>query len=228
MERIGIITGMLSEARCFADTPVLKNSEVRVAGAISAKAYEDARNLAAQGCSALISFGIAGGRDPRIRAGSLILANEVIAPGGERYSTDEAARSRLHDALDRSIHVSHAPLVGSDRVVMSVQGKTNLHVDTGAAGVDMESHAVAKAAADAGIPFLVIRAVSDTADHPVPKAILGALSPDGRRRPGRVLINLLARPLDLPGLILLQRATATAHRSLRSVAASGGPGLGFR
>jgi len=227
VERIGIITGMLSEARCFADTPVSKNAEVRVAGAVSAKAYEDARNLVAQGCSALISFGIAGGLDPRIRAGSLILANEVIAPGGERYSTDEAARRTLHDALDRSIHVSHAPLVGSDRVIMSVQGKTNLHVDTGAAGVDMESHAVAKAAADAGIPFLVIRAVSDTADHPVPKAILGALSPHGRRRPGRVLLNLLTRPLDLPGLILLQRATATAHRSLRSVAASGGPLLGF-
>lgn len=119
-------------------------------------------------------------------------------------------------------------MMGSDTVIMSPRRKVNLHVENGAAAVDMESHAVAEVAADAGLPFLVVRAISDHAYSRIPKAIIGALGPDGGRRPLRVVFNLIGRPFDLPGLIRLQRGSATAHKSLRRVAAAGGPFLGFR
>jgi len=228
MERLGIITGLKSEARCVAGTPVAENSDLRVAAAVSERALEEARALVADGCTALVSFGIAGGLDPRLKTGALILANEVIAPDGTRYKTDEGARKALHKSLERDIHIVHAPMVGSNKVIMSPRRKINLHVDTGAAAVDMESHAVALAASEASIPFLVIRAISDNANSRIPRAVLGALAPDGGRRVWRVLLNLLIRPFDLPGLIRLQRGSAAAHKSLRGVTASGGAFLGFR
>ncbi len=227
MRRIGIITGLQSEAKCLARAPVAENADIRVAGAVSAKALDDARELISLGCDALVSFGIAGGLDPRIRTGSLILANEVITRDGEHFSTDQTARKALHKMVGLSTHIGHAPVLGSSKLIMSPRRKINLHVDTGAAAVDMESHSVARAAADAGIPFLVVRVVSDNAYNRLPKSILGSITPSGGMRPLRVALNLLYRPYDLPGLIRLRRDSAVAHQCLRSVAASGGPFLGF-
>ncbi len=227
MKRLGIITGLKSEAQCMADTPVADNADMRVAAAVSKRALADARALAANGCTALVSFGIAGGLDPRLDTGTLILANEVIMPDGTRLKTDERARRALHKSLERDVHIVHAPIVGSSKVIMSPRRKINMHVDTGGAAVDMESHSVALAAKEAGIPFLVIRAISDNAFNRVPRSVLGGLAPDGGRRPWRVMLNLLIRPFDLPGLIRLRRGSAAAHECLRGVATSGGAFLGF-
>lgn len=227
MERIGIITGLRSEARCLANAPVFDNADIRISGADSTVAFEQAQQLAAQGCDALISFGIAGGLDPRIRVGSLILANEVITREGERFKTDVNARKALHKLVGLKTHISHSPMLGSNQAILSSRRKINLHVETGAAAVDMESLAVAKAAAAAGIPFLVIRSVSDTAYFRLPESVRGVIAPDGSPRLLKAARNLLNRPFDLLALLRLQRGAASAHRCLRRVAVSGGPRLGF-
>jgi adenosylhomocysteine nucleosidase len=227
MRRLGIVTGLKSEALCITNTPVAENADTRVVAAVSARALVEARALAAQGCTALVSFGIAGGLDPRLKVGALILANEVIAPDGTRYQTDARARRALHQSLEKDLQISHAPILGSTKVIFSPRRKINLHVDSGAAAVDMESHAVAQAAAEAGIPFLVVRVISDNAYSRVPRSVIGAMAPDGGRRIWRVMLNLLIRPFDLPGLLRLQRGSAVAHKRLRSIATSGGAFLGF-
>ncbi len=227
MKRIGIITGLQSEANCFADTAVASNAEIRVAAAVSAKAMADAQELITRGCDALVSFGIAGGLDPALGAGHLIFASEIVTLEGTRYRTDVGARETLHQLISQDTPVSHLPMFGSDKVIMSPGHKSDLFHETGTVAVDMESHSVAKVAADAGIPFLVVRSISDNALSRIPKSIFGALAPDGSRRPGRVILNLMKRPTDLPGLLRLQRGSAAAHRRLRGVASAGGPLLGF-
>lgn len=227
MERIGIITGLRSEVRCLKNTPVYANADIRISGANSAVAFEQARELAAQGCGALVSFGIAGGLDPRIRAGSLILANEVITKEGERFRVDENARKALHKLVGLRIHISHSPMLGTNRLILSSRRKVNLFVDTGAAAVDMESLAVARAATDAGIPFLVVRTISDTAYQRLPLSVHGVIAPDGRSRPMKAVRNLLNRPHDLSAMLRLLRGSKAAHKCLRRVAMSGGPWLGF-
>lgn len=227
MKKIGIVTGLRSEARCLNATPLAENADIRVAAAISAQARKGAQELVAAGCSVLVSFGIAGGLDPRLKTGALVLANEIIAPDGRRFQTDECARQRLHNSLDRDIPVTHAPILGSNKLILSSRVKINLHVDTGAAAVDMESHEVAQVAAEAGLPFLAVRAISDSALDRLPRSIIGALTADGDPRPVRVFFNLLRRPFELPELIRLRRGSAIAHKSLSRVAAAGGPLLGF-
>jgi len=91
----------------------------------------------------------------------------------------------------------------------------------------MESHILGKVADAAGLPFLIVRAVSDHAGRDLPPSALCGTAPDGSVRPGAVIARLMTRPQDLPGLIALGRASARAHRALAQVALLGGGLLGL-
>ncbi len=87
--------------------------------------------------------------------------------------------------------------------------------------MDMESHAVARVASKAGLPFLVLRAIADPAHRAVPISAVGGLGPDGHTRTLAVLGNLLLRPWELPDLLRLSRDMRKGLRTLRRVADSG-------
>ncbi len=69
----------------------------------------------------------------------------------------------------------------------SVAAKATLRAASGALAIDMESAAVAEAAAEAGVPFLVLRVIADPADRAIPPVALHGVAPDGSRRPWAVL-----------------------------------------
>jgi hypothetical protein len=90
----------------------------------------------------------------------------------------------------------------------------------GAAVVDLESAAYAEAAAAERIPWLVLRAVSDTADEALPALLNRALDDGGAIRRGRVLAGLLGHPAALPQLLgLRRRVRASAEVLARGVEA---------
>jgi hypothetical protein len=93
-----------------------------------------------------------------------------------------------------------------------------LHEATHALAVDMESGAVARAAARYALPFAVLRAVADVASEAIPRA--AAITPSGEPDIPRVLRGLLRRPWELPALIRLGRASAAAHAALRQAASA--------
>lgn len=226
MKRLGIITGLIRETRCLCVLPAEGRPAVRCHGPGPAPAAEAARTLVGEGCQALLSFGIAGGLDPALGPGDVVVADQVVAPGGARYPTDAAWRNGLTALLGGQSALS-APLAGSDRVVMEPAAKGRLFEETGAVAVDMESHAVAEVAAAAGVPFLALRAVSDTAAGTVPRSALKGVDRQGRDRPWAVARALLERPRELPALLELKRDGAAALKALRRVAALAGPGFGL-
>ena len=59
--------------------------------------------------------------------------------------------------------------------------------------MDMESGAVAEAAAHAGMPFLAIRAISDPVEFSPPPVLLDAVRPDGSADLARLLPLLVRR-----------------------------------
>ena len=61
---------------------------------------------------------------------------------------------------------------GATRIVATQADKARAWIDTGALAVDLESAVVARAAAAAGIPFLVLRAIADPATRHLPPARL--------------------------------------------------------
>ena len=121
--------------------------------------------------------------------------------------------------------VAVGTLLAARQPIASVAEKAALRAASGALAVDMESGAVAEAAAGAGLPFLALRIVADPADRAIPAAALQGIAPDGSRRPSAVLLNLLTRPADLAPLIRLARDSDAALRQLRRVASLVGSAL---
>jgi hopanoid-associated phosphorylase len=173
-----------------------------------------ALQLIAQGCDALLSFGIGGGLDPELAPGSLILAETVICPDGSLHTTDRPWRNRLYQTL-APLEPIMGVVVGSDVALSGPTAKRLLRQKTGAILVDMESQAVAKAASAHGLPFMVLRAVADPAWRGLPQSALVGLDEAGNPRISAVLGQLLRRPWELPALIRLGLDSRAAHETLR-------------
>ncbi len=198
-------------------------SEVRLArrfGIEAAATAGDAargRALAARAVAAaeaVLSVGIAGGLAPRLAPGTLLLPRVVLTESGERLDIDRALHRRSLAALaEAGLHAETGDLLGLEAVVATRHAKAAHHARHGAVAVDLESIHVARAAQQAGKPFLVLRAVADPAARGLPAAALVGLHPSGRAAPGRVLAAVLRRPGQIPDLV------ATAHDTRRALAA---------
>jgi hypothetical protein len=81
---------------------------------------------------------------------------------------------------------------------------------------------VAEVAAAGRVPFLVVRAIVDTAQDALPELALSAVATgEDRPRVGRLLAALAHTPAELPALIRLAHRYRTASRALAAVAGSG-------
>lgn len=215
MIRVGALVGLPFEAaileRRFAGAAL--RLSVDCAGADAAGAARAAAALAGGRPDILVSFGLAGGLDPGLRPGELLLPEAVTAEGGATYPTDAVTRTRFAARLAEPCRRPRA-ILGVTAAVASPAEKARLFTATGAAAIDMESLALAEAAAAAELPFIVVRAVADPAKRAIPETALVALDPAGRVHAGRLLAGLARRPGDLAGLLWLARDSARARRSL--------------
>ena len=218
----GCIVGLRREARLLGR--LSDQLPVACAGADAARAATLARGFVDRGVGGLVSFGLAGGLDPALAPGSLLLPELVLLPDGRSLPVDRAWRRRAAALLPLA---GSAALAGSDRAIVDVADKASLRRTSGAAAVDMESHAVAAVAAAAGLPFLVIRAIADPAGRALPPAALAGLSPDGGTRPWAVLLALLHSPGQLPALVRLAGDSAAGFAALGRVGRLLGPRLAF-
>ena len=120
-----------------------------------------------------------------------------------------------------------ALVIGVDRLVASAAAKAALHAATGAVVIDMESHIAARVAARHGLPFAIVRVVSDTAADTLPPAFAVAMRRGGGTDVGAILRSLATRPGQIPDFA---RASANATRALgvlRRVGRLLGPRLGL-
>ncbi|HZK98752.1 MAG TPA: hypothetical protein VFC47_02540 [Caulobacteraceae bacterium] len=208
-----VVVGMIRESRIIGDGPMI------VFGRNWARTL--ARGLERPGAAAL-SFGICGGLDPELKPGDLVVGR-AVANGETRLAADPAWSDALAALLPGA---SRDDVLGQDAMVAGAEAKTDLRLGTGAAVVDMESHVVARLAAQAGRPFAVLRAVADGAGHALPRAAQVGLKENGDADVGAVLRALLARPGDLGALIRTARGAGAAFRALAHARHLLGPGLG--
>ncbi|MGB8275910.1 MAG: hypothetical protein WCF16_11670 [Alphaproteobacteria bacterium] len=224
-DSLGVVTGLLAEAECLrrarAWTPDDRPTTF-CSGGSAERARLGADALIAAGASALLSFGIAGGLDPALRPGAVVVASEVVTPQGRRIATDFAWREATARALAGVVPAVVAPIAGTDRPLVTPADKAKLRGSSGAAVVDMESHAVAEAAAARSLPFLAVRAIGDPAHRSVPQSALAGLGPGGETLVLPVLVAVLRRPWEWPALICVGIESAAGLRALRRVAQAGG------
>jgi adenosylhomocysteine nucleosidase len=182
--------------------------KVAIGGGSTEGAARAVRQLIESGATGVVSFGLAGGLDPGLPAGTLIVANEVVA-GGQIWPTNALLSAQLGGATGHRC-------LGLDRIVDSPAEKRRLGCETGAAAVDMESGAVAATASAMDVPFAVLRAICDPADTALPPAALVALDSAGRIAPAPLAWSILTHPWQIGALLALARDAATARRALRS------------
>lgn len=225
---VGIITGLAREADCFGAMRYGDTLSVCCVGGDSERAVDRARALVSEGCVALVSFGIAGGLQPSLDPGTVVIAASIVGEDGSRMPCDVEWRRRLITVLKSDLSVVESDLLGRDQPVLLSEEKRRSHRQTGAAAVDMESLAVARVAAEYGLPFLAARAIADPAGRDLPSWVPGLVGPDGRPRIRAVIRKITSHPGQAPVLFKLAKDSKKAFAALRRVAISGGPFLQFR
>jgi adenosylhomocysteine nucleosidase len=186
-----------------------------------AAATRSAVALVEAGATALASWGMAGGLNPGLAAGTIFLPSEVISPDGVSVSTTRHWRERLGFALATQLPLTQGKLLTSLKAVGSLAEKAKLFRETGAAAVDMESLAIAEVARTHQLPFIAVRVIVDSAADALPHAVTAAADSEGHLQIWRLIGALARTPAELAPLIRLARRYRAANRSLAAVARVG-------
>ena len=161
--------------------------------------------------AAIVSFGMGGALNPELRLGDWVIGSGVC--GGAEANCDPEWASALALRLPQA---RSGPCYADGRLIGDCGEKQALYRKHGALVADMESHLVAKAAARLGIPFAILRCISDEAGADLPPAIAVAMHPDGRLALRAILKSILTNPAQLPELM---RSTARFGRAFASLEA---------
>jgi len=214
-------SGLRAEARIAARSGGVRAVAV---GNDTARLDDLARQWAAQGGEAIISFGIAAGLAPQYSAGACLIGREVVF-GGASYSADPAWTASIKKLVGGADVVR---IAGVDRPLAHPSEKQALCMASGAAAADMESHLVARIAAELVLPFAILRVIADPAERELPPAALAGMRADGTLNVGAVLASLARNPGQLPALIRLAAEAGRAGAALLRCSDRLGPRLGFR
>jgi adenosylhomocysteine nucleosidase len=196
-----------------------------VSGMGPRRAAVASRALLENGATALLSWGCAGGLDPKLSPGGLLLPKTVITSDQILYHVDATWHESLCNRLKGHVAFQTEPVVESATVVRTPAGKVILFRKTGAIGVDMESAAVAAVAQEVGVPFMVVRAVADSADTTIPDSALNAVDEFGRLSLLKLIQGLAKDPTELLALVRIARNYRAAQRTLAAVARLAGNNL---
>jgi adenosylhomocysteine nucleosidase len=170
-----------------------------------------------------LSFGFAGAIAASLKGGDVLICESVYLHGSEGEGApavrSEGALLALAEAAARSSGVPYT--VGSSITVSHILGQPAEKATAAAAFpaqvVEMESYWLGRAARERGIPFLAVRAVTDTARDVVPD-MSGLMDGHGSLRWGRLGLYLAAHPGSVIPLVKLAGNTLRAGRNLSAFA----------
>ena len=227
MSHLGVITGLANEADCLNIFEFDERPAVRIAGASATRAREAAEALVSSGCTGLVSLGLSGALDPHHVPGDVLVPDAVLDPNGRHFVTDSTWRKSLAGTLSSSMNVSSGFIAGSDAPLLTVEQKIACRLSSGAAAVDMESHAIAAVADQHGLPFVALRVIADGDQLSIPPWALVGVQENGQVREGQIFVGFLIRPWLWPKLGILAVSNYKALKALRRAILLLGPRLQF-
>jgi adenosylhomocysteine nucleosidase len=199
--------GLVVDEHARADRPVYRG-EVPGASVVAlmtgigmsaaTTAVEQAIELGA--CDHVLVVGIAGGVDPALRIGDVVVPDVVVdeRDGAEYRATPIGTRT------------PQGRIVSSDELNSGHEAQAAL-IAARVTAVDMETAAVAAVCAARGLPWSAFRGISDRgAEDEIDQSILGLSRPDGTADAGAVARYLVTKPWRAPLLARLGRDMQTA------------------
>jgi len=181
-----------------------------------------------------ISSGFAGALVPA-RVGDLIIGTGTRSisfegtwkPGIQARTINQDCVERMRLLADQlGIATKVGMVVSAARVVGRSVDKQAISRMTGAVALDMESAALAQVAEERGVPFVVVRTVSDLVEEELPLDFNAFLGPSAWRKG---LYELMTHPASLIGLNRLRKQSRLAAGRLTAFcSAYGEQGFGMR
>lgn len=202
-----IVVGMQTERNIVGDRPgdvviVGAGNAIKLAAIVSA-AIDD-------GCDHVLSFGTCGALSPALAAGALVVGALMTDPPAPGVFCDAAWARRIWQRTGAEpVSVTLAAAT-----IATAAAKVALYASTKADVVDMESCIAATIAKKRGVPFAMLRAVSDAADQDIPPAALAALSASGGVDLWSVVDSLAEDDDQLPELLRLAGSSKLAFDAL--------------
>ena len=158
------------------------------------------REITASSPSAVIVLaGVAGGLSSQVASGAAYAVSRVVNRSGEVVGEHELAQGTPGRVL-----------CGVDAPVTTPEAKQALHQSSGADLVDMEAHHFVEHCRRKGLPWAIVRGVSDGAEDALPQGCLDFIDGRGRPRYAAVIRSLACRPWQFPAFIRLARQTKRA------------------
>lgn len=184
------------------------------------KAAETCVRLAGHGrCRRVVWVGIAGGLSPDLQVGDLIVARAVLAPDRPGVELDGALVSAAEARGCRA-----GVLITAPRVIAGAEARAAFWRRAGSpspAAVDMESWPAARVLHAAGVPFAVLRAVSDTAAQELPGFLQHVnAAEEGTPGRGRIVRAAVMRPANWVALGAFRLRAGRCVRRLAPIAAA--------
>lgn len=173
-----------------------------------------------------ISAGFAGALMPAAAVGDVIVATSVVSgrfdeawsqAGAPIVCEETVLRAVQAAATEIGMAVRHGPVVSLPTVVCRAVEKQKLSRLTGAVALDMESAAIGQVAQSQGVPFAVVRTVSDVAEEDLPLDFNAFLKPWGWMRG---IGAMIMTPSSLSGLNRLRRQSRLAAARLTALCAA--------
>ena len=208
------LTGLRRELREIEDaTGISSQVEFQVlgvgperAGAAMAALLEDRPSRRSK-VDGVLLVGVAGGVDPELETGDLLLADRHALQNGASQGAGQAIKpdadmlqSAQKAALELSVPIFNGGSLTVDHLVAEPHEREFLRTEYQVYSVNMEDYRAAEAAQNAGVPFLSVRVVLDTASQRLPGYLPGLA-----RSRYKVVTKILLMPWRIPTMLHLKR-----------------------
>ena len=158
-----------------------------------------------QRVAGVIVAGVAGALAPELAIGDLVI---------DTNSTDAERVAEFMNAMSSQRRVRIGAIHTAKELVGSARAKKQLYKETNAIAVDMENAYTRQLAERRKVPWLGIRAISDTAFENISSKVIHFVDGSGTVRPWDLTLSLARKPMLIPQLIRLGRNTQSATRHL--------------
>lgn len=199
-----VVTGTLREAAVVGGEGMI----VLAGGSDSDRLRRELAELAPN-AAGIISFGMGGAIDRSLKLGNWVIGKRLS--GSFHTRCDErwvaALQARLPQAFVGSVHAD-------GHLLSEEYDKAERSWASAALAADMESHIAGELAAQAGVPFVILRCISDAAETELPPAVEVMMRPDGGVNLGAVMKSIAGQPGQLPHLASTLYGFAKAYREL--------------
>jgi adenosylhomocysteine nucleosidase len=163
----------------------------------------------------LLSIGYAGGLVPNLEVSDLIVADKIIdvESSAEFVPDPQWLQSALNFPAPENYKVISGKLVTADKVIHSPLDKKEFGERFSAEAVEMETSAIAKVASDKNLPFLSVRAISDSVEQEIldSSSYLGS---DGEISKLKAGWYVLTHPGSISSALSLRSQTQLATRTM--------------